>query len=77
MERTSAALQIRYYGRFCPVNNDSDEVHERRPVIGPVRMHRPQSWQPSTFWSQSITEPVTTPLRSERRNTTNSAISET
>jgi hypothetical protein len=35
-----------------------------------------QSWAQSTFWSQSITEPVTTPLRSESRKITKSAISE-
>ena len=34
-----------------------------------------QSCPPITIWSQSITDPVTTPLRGDNNNTTISAIS--
>src|SRR5690606_4360263 len=46
-----------------PAEADQAEPHQSNP--------------PNTFWSQSITEPVTTPLRSDSRNTTKSAISST
>ncbi|GGS83032.1 hypothetical protein GCM10010206_52030 [Streptomyces cinerochromogenes] len=50
---------------------DSDTHCGAAPRVGAEFWSRP----PSTFWSQSITDPVTTPDRSDSRKTTKSAIS--
>src|SRR3954453_3057704 len=42
-----------------------------------LKRRNDQSEPPTTAWSQSITEPVTTPLRAGNRKTTKSAISST